>query len=353
MWRRLFGRKPPKIVALGGGTGLSTMLRGLKEHTDRLTAIVTVGDDGGSSGRLRSDFDIIPPGDIRNCLVALADAGPTMEALFQYRFGQESGTLQGHSFGNLLLTALSQITGDFRQAVREATRILNVSGRVLPATDRKFALVVTHPDGSRTTGEAQITRGQRKPISRLDLKPTPAPVDAEIREALAEADLIVLGPGSLYTSVIPNCLVPGMVDAMRDSPAPIVYVCNVMTQPGETDGYTVADHLRAIEAHTESGLVDAVVVNTRPIDERLLLSYRASGQEPVVWDAAAAAAWSFSAMVVPADLASQTELVRHDPARLARLLIERIRDFKRANGHSANGANGAARSATTVPTVQR
>ena len=333
MWLRLFGRKPPKIVAMGGGTGLSTMLRGLKDHTSSLTAVVTVGDDGGSSGRLRSDFDIIPPGDIRNCLVALSDAGPTMEALFQYRFGQESGTLQGHSFGNLLLTALSQITGDFRQAVREATRILNVSGRVLPATDRKFALVATHPDGSRTTGEAQITSARsdrsRKPIARLELKPTPAPVDAEICQALAEADLIVLGPGSLYTSVIPNCLVPGMTDAMKAARAPIVYVCNVMTQPGETDGYSVADHLRAIEDHTEPGLVDAVIVNTRPIDERLLLNYHASGQEPVVWNAAAAAEWPFRATVVASDLASQTDVVRHDPALLAGLLIDRCAELKR------------------------
>lgn len=308
----------PRIVALGGGTGLSTMLRGLKAATDAITAIVTVTDDGGSSGRLRKTFDIVPPGDIRNCLVALSEAGPTLEALMQYRFSNETD-FPGHSFGNLLLTVLTQITGDFRAAVREASQLLRVRGQVLPATDRKVALVATHQDKSKSTGEVQIAKARRA-IRKIELKPVPAPIHDDIHKAIVGADLIVLGPGSLFTSVIPNCLVPGMVEALIGSPAPKVYVCNVMTQPGETAGYSVADHVAAIERHARAGLLDFVIVNDTAIDDRLVRKYEADAQMPVPFSPSDP--WPFRAEVVTAPLASQTDLVRHDPRALAALIVD-------------------------------
>ncbi|MCK6439043.1 MAG: YvcK family protein [Planctomycetes bacterium] len=252
-----FIKRPPSIVAIGGGTGMASLLRGLKEHTDKITAVVTVADDGGSSGRLRKDFDILPPGDIRNCLVALADVGPVLEELFQYRFTESD--LRGHSFGNLFLAALTRITGDFSKAVEEANRILNVRGRVLPATLTKVALVAHHSDGTKSTGESLIGRGRGKWIERISLKPEPEPASKEIINAIEGADMIVLGPGSLYTSVIPNLLISGILPAIADAPAIKAYVCNIMTQPGETGGYTAADHVDALLRHATPNMLDFAV----------------------------------------------------------------------------------------------
>src|SRR3990172_2413800 len=250
----------PKIVALGGGTGLSTLLRGLKRYSANITAIVTVFDDGGSSGRLRRDLGVLPPGDIRDCLVALAESEPLMTQLFEYRF--PGGAFDGHAFGNLFIASLAGVTGDLEQAVKEASKVLNIRGRVLPATLENVILCAEHEDGSVVEGESQIPLARRR-IRRVFLKPENVPALPEALEALAEADLILIGPGSLYTSVIPNLLVRGVADALRESGAPCAYICNVMTQPGETDGFTAADHVRALVAAAGPGLLTHVLGNTR------------------------------------------------------------------------------------------
>ncbi|MCA8939219.1 MAG: YvcK family protein, partial [Planctomycetes bacterium] len=225
-------RRTPSIVAIGGGTGLATLLSGLKAHTDKILAVCTVADDGGSSGRLRKDFNILPPGDIRNCLVALSDSHELLGRLFQYRF--EESDLKGHNFGNIFLAALTRVTGDFYTAVKEANHVLNVRGEVLPATLTKVALVAHHADGSKSTGESLIGAGTGKRIERISLKPEPEPASQEIVEKIEEADLIVLGPGSIYTSIIPNLLIKDVLPAIKRSNAIVCYVCNVMTQPGES-----------------------------------------------------------------------------------------------------------------------
>jgi len=315
---RLFSRTP-NIVAIGGGTGLSTLLRGLKEHTDKITAVCTVADDGGSSGRLRKDFDILPPGDIRNCLVALSDIGPLLEQLFQYRF--EESDLRGHSFGNIFLAALTRITGDFSKAVAEANRVLNVRGRVLPATLTKVGLVAHHADGSKSTGESFIGAGTGKRIERISLKPEPEPVSDEIIEAIAQADLIILGPGSLYTSVIPNLLISNMLPAIADSPAIKCYICNVMTQEGETTGYTAADHVEALMRHATPGLLDFVIVNDGEIEPKMLLKYRQKDSEPVIVDEERLEELSQSLEVVHGDLVNSDNVVRHDSDKLAHIVL--------------------------------
>ena len=318
-WRG--GRLGPRIVAIGGGTGLSTMLRGLKQHSSELTAVVSVGDDGGSSGRLRTAFGIAPPGDVRNCIGALSQADPVAEQLFQYRFAT-GGELDGDSLGNLMLAALTDLTGDFRAAIQEVSRLLRVRGRVLPVHDEKLALVATHTDGTKSTGEAQISAA-RRPIARLELRPRPTALATDIRDAITAADLVVLGPGSLFTSVIPPLLVPGMKEALLQTEAQIMYVCNVMTQPGETDQYSVAAHAKAIEAHTAPGLLDVVVANEQPVEEKLARRYEAHGQEPVALESGAD--WSLRAAVASAALVSATEVVRHDPDALSTLLLSLAR----------------------------
>jgi len=248
-----------RIVAIGGGTGLSSLLRGLKEYTTNLTAIVTVADDGGSSGRLRHELGVLPPGDIRNCLVALADSESMMTDLFEYRFNEGDG-LTGHSFGNLFLAAMSGIAGDFDSAIKESSRVLNIKGRVLPSTLANVALEATLEDGTVVLGESNISKS-KSPIRSIRLVPESCePLDEAI-EAILAADAIVLGPGSLYTSVMPNLLVPGIAEAVERSMALKVYVCNIMTQPGETDGLSAADHARALLNGTGKMLFDHVLVN--------------------------------------------------------------------------------------------
>jgi uncharacterized cofD-like protein len=257
-YERRYLARGPKVVALGGGTGMANLLAGLKSYTADITAVISVADDGGSSGKLRKEFDILPPGDIRKCLIALADDAPLMESLLRYRFPEEE--LSGHSFGNLFLTVLARLTGDFGEAVREANRMLSVRGRVLPATLESIFLVATHPDGSKTTGQRRISESTL-PIDRVQLMPSPGPPAPDILRAIASADLIVIGPGSLYTSVIPNLLIDGMPEAIANSPGVSVFVTNVASTEGETAGLSLADHLAAVERHLPRRIIDCILVN--------------------------------------------------------------------------------------------
>jgi uncharacterized cofD-like protein len=315
--RRL--RSGYKVVAIGGGTGLSTLLRGLKRSTTNLTAIVTVTDDGGSSGRLQKELGILPPGDIRNCLVALADDEALVTDLFQYRFKEGDG-LSGHSFGNLFLAAMSGVTGNFDTAIKESSRVLNIKGRVLPSTLDTVRLCATLADGREVRGETNIS-SSHEPIAKLWLEPAGAQPLREVLDALAQADAIVLGPGSLYTSVLPNFLVEGIARAVADSSALKVYICNVMTQPGETDSFTAAAHVRALLMQTGRRVCDTVIVNDEP-PRRLLEAYAEEGQSPVITDRAALAA--IGIRVVEANVISETATVRHDPTRLSDVVLKLI-----------------------------
>jgi len=257
----------PRIVAIGGGTGLSTLLRGIKDYTHNVTAIVTVADDGGSSGRIRREVGILPPGDIRNCLAALSNDEALLTQLFMYRFPQGQGDLEGHSFGNLFITALAEITGSFEEAIAESGRVLAVSGRVLPSTLHNVRLVadVMLPHlvvEVRVEGESHIPEAAGK-VRRVWLEPNSPPAFPQAVRAILAADLIIIGPGSLYTSILPNLLVPDLTEAVRSSRAMKAYICNIATQPGETDGYTCGEHVRALEEHVGGGLFDIVVANRR------------------------------------------------------------------------------------------
>ncbi|MGB3242573.1 MAG: gluconeogenesis factor YvcK family protein, partial [Candidatus Omnitrophota bacterium] len=243
-----------KIVVIGGGTGLSTLLTGLKQKTSNITAIVTVADDGGSSGRLQEEFGVLPPGDIRNCLVALADSEDLLGALFQFRFKEGEG-LRGHNFGNLFITALSKVTGDFARAIKESSKVLAIRGNVFPATLQTVKLVARRKNGRETTGESRIREERESPIDRLFLEPGECKATQESIEAIREADAIVLGPGSLYTSVMPNLLIKGIKEEVLKSKAVKIYICNVMTEGGETENFSASDHIRAIIKHTGPGII--------------------------------------------------------------------------------------------------
>jgi len=324
--------RPARIVALGGGTGLSAVLRGLKEYVagpkrdgasrpiGDLTAIVTVTDDGGSSGRLRREYSVLPPGDIRNCMVALSKDEHLLGELFQYRFPAGRG-LAGHSFGNLFLTALTNITGDFSQAIQVSAQVLAIRGRIFPSTAQNVTLEAELENGVMVAGETNISRS-RKPISRVRLVPRRVRPVREALDALRQADLILVGPGSLYTSIIPNLLVEEMVDVIANSRATRVYIANLMTQPGETQHYSVADHVRAIYHHTRPGLFDFVVINRRPVTPRLLRRYRAEGAEPV--DPSIEELDQLGLRYVTGNLLQEAGVVRHDQGRLTRLLIDKF-----------------------------
>lgn len=322
------------VVALGGGTGLSALLRGLKLHllrrTDQrptrerpiadLAAIVTVTDDGGSSGRLRRENRILPPGDIRNCMVALSKDEALLSRLFQYRFQAGRG-LRGHNFGNLFLAALSHVTGDFAEAVRVSSKVLAIRGRIFPSTISNVHLVATLANGKRVHGETNISRSAAA-IRRLELVPrTVRPLSAAI-EAIREADLILMGPGSLYTSVIPNLLIPEIADSIARSKAPRVYIANLMTQPGETTCYALSEHIRAIQDHVRKRVIDSVVANVRPVSPEVLQRYRAEGAEPVGIDTEKVA--HLKVKLVTDDLLEEHGVIRHNSERLARLLVERF-----------------------------
>ena len=303
----------PDIVAIGGGTGLSTLLRGLKHQTNRITAVVTVTDDGGSSGRLVDDKKILPPGDIRNCLVALADAEKSMTDLFQHRFEGASGSLSGHSTGNLLIAAMVDISGDFDHAIREMSRVLAIQGRVIPTTLDTVKLRAEMKDGSVLVGESRIVNS-RIGIAKIHLEPADCKPVVDAITALREADVIAIGPGSIYTSVIPPLLVPGFADAIAESKAIKVYVCNVMTQLGESDNFTAADHVRAIEENVGRRIFDYVLVNKAQPSELSLERYHEVGQDVVVADTDRIKAMGYKP--VAANLISESDVVRHDPNRV-------------------------------------
>ncbi|MDN5280058.1 MAG: hypothetical protein PWR01_4023 [Clostridiales bacterium] len=316
--------KQLSMVALGGGTGLSSLLKGLKELPVDLTAIVTVTDDGGSSGRLRKELQILPPGDIRNCLVALSRSESLLSRLFQYRFA-EGGEIEGHSFGNLFIAAMTGVMGDFGNAVREASSILAIKGHVIPVTTDNVQLVARFEDESEVTGETSIcSTGKR--ITAISLNPDRPYANPEALSAIDDANLIVLGPGSLYTSVIPNLLVPGVAARINQANARVVYICNVMTQPGETDTFNAHDHVRAILDKTELERIDIVVVNSRRAAKHLMSRYENKGQfwvPPTVKKIE-----DMGIRVVATDLLLESDLVRHNPNLLAAILIGLINEQK-------------------------
>jgi uncharacterized cofD-like protein len=322
------------IVALGGGTGLSALLRGLKEHVVRrsdqaatperpigdLVAIVTVTDDGGSSGRLRRENRMLPPGDIRNCMVALSKDEALMGRLFQYRFQAGRG-LRGHNFGNLFLAALTHVTGDFAAAVRVSSKVLAIRGRIFPSTISNVHLVATLADGRRVRGETNISCC-RLPIRKIELVPGHVrPLPGAV-EAIQNADLILMGPGSLYTSVIPNLLIPEIAQAIVRAKAPRVYIANLMTQPGETTGYTLSEHLRAMQSHVDNRFLDWVVANRRAVSPEVVRRYRAQGAEPVVVDADKVVKMKVKLLLD--DLLEEHGVIRHNPPHLARLLVDKF-----------------------------
>jgi uncharacterized cofD-like protein len=311
-----------RIVVIGGGTGLSTMLRGLKRHSSNLAAIVTVSDDGGSSGRLVREYNVLPPGDIRNCLVALADNEDLMTDLFQYRFGGE-GDVSGHTFGNLLLLAMTGVTGNFDEAIRKASRVLAIRGRVLPSTLERVTLTAEMADGKVVHGETAISaEGTHSPICQVSLDPPNPEALPEAVQAILEADAVIIGPGSVYTSIAPNLLVPGLRDALRSTKAVRIYVCNVMTQPGETDGFSASDHVRAIVRHGGSGLFDTVLVNTAMPGEESLRRYAAQRAHVVRPDSDCLLKMGYRPMA--ANFLNESNLVRHDPQKLADAIMEII-----------------------------
>lgn len=315
--RKHLGRGP-KIVAVGGGTGLSVLLSGLKEYTSNITAIVTVADDGGSSGRLRQQFDILPPGDIRNCLVALADASSLMRDLFQFRF-DKSSEFSGHSFGNLFITVMTKLTGDFEKAVKETSKVLALRGQVIPSTLNNVALIARHRDGSTTEGEEKIPKA-RLPIEKVYLSPEGSQATPEAIKAIEEAQIIILGPGSLYTSIIPNLLIKDIVDAIVASGAMKIYVCNAMTQPGETDGYSVSDHIRTLVEHSHPRILDYCIVNNGEIPPEVLRRYEQESSRPVINDTKKIVSMGYR--VLENDIIVSNEgVVRHDSGKLAKIII--------------------------------
>lgn len=319
---------PLRIVAFGGGRGVSTLLQGLKafsQPADRaevdLTAVVTVSDDGGSSGRLRRDFEVLPPGDIRNCMVALSEDEALLSRLFQYRFAAGRG-LKGHSFGNLFLMALSQITGDFPQAVKVSSEVLAIVGRIYPATVENVSLEAVLADGSRVAGETRISKSRSR-IARILLQPRRCHPLPETLAAIADADLITLGPGSLFTSVIPNLLVEGIPRAIARSRALKAYFVNLMWQPGETTQFTAADHVAAIRKHAGRPLLDCVVLNRRPIGEAMRKKYARRSALPVENDIGRLARMGLA--IVEGDLLQEAEKIRHDPREIARVALDLAR----------------------------
>jgi uncharacterized cofD-like protein len=335
---------PPgfRIVALGGGTGLSTLLRGLKERVVRrpdelstaerpisdLAAIVTVTDDGGSSGRLRRENRILPPGDIRNCMVALSKDEALMGRLFQYRFHAGRG-LAGHNFGNLFLAALTHVTGDFIEAIRVTSRVLAIRGRIFPSTLSNVRLVAILENGRVVHGETRISASRTR-IKSLSLSPSRVrPLPAAV-EAIDQADLILMGPGSLYTSVLPNLLIPEIAAAIARSKAPRVYIANLMTQPGETTGYGLADHVCAIQKHVPHRMIDCVIANRQAISPEVARRYRAEGAVPVTVDLAALR--NLGCRVILDDLVEEHGVLRHNTRRLSQLLLEEFLHQQRAAG---------------------
>lgn len=310
----------PTVTVIGGGHGLSVLLRGIKSSTSNVSAVVTVADDGGSSGRLREELGIIPPGDLRNCLVALADTEPLMEKLFQYRF-EGNTALAGHSFGNLFIAAMNEVTGDMETALKESSKVLAVKGRVIPASKEHVRLDAVMTDGTVVEGESQIPEAHKK-IRRVKLFPRKVEAVPAALEAIETADAIILGPGSLYTSIMPNLLVEGVAQTLKKSHAIKIYICNVMTQPGETDNYTASAHAKAILDHTGRGAIDYVLVNSAPIPQDFL---DRTGAQAVEVDEDKINALGCG--LIKADLLSETDAGRHDPEKLCKAVMKIIYDM--------------------------
>ncbi|TMF51063.1 MAG: YvcK family protein [Chloroflexi bacterium] len=309
---RLRGRGP-RLVAIGGGTGLSSLLRGLKTYTSNLSAIVTVADDGGSSGRLRDEYRILPPGDFRQCLIALADAEPLMKQLFDHRF--KEGSLNGHAFGNLFIMAMADVTGNFEQALRESGKVLAVKGTIVPSTLQDVTLVASI-NGGTVEGESKIPK-QNAPISHVFLKPDGVQVNPEAAQAILNAELITVGPGSLYTSILPNLLVEGMVEAIKASPALKLYICNLAAQPGETEGYGVDDYLRVIREHVGANLFDFVLVNSNTSHPPT------GGQAPVIFRPVDTTRHP-EVRFIASDVVNVRIPSHHDPDKLARTIMRKV-----------------------------
>ena len=325
VYQKRYLERGSNVVVVGGGTGLSVLLHGLKKYTSNITAIVTVADDGGSSGRLRQEFNVLPPGDIRNCLVALADAEPLMSKLFQFRF-EEGEHLKGHSFGNLFITAMSKVTGDFEQAVKESSKVLAIRGKVVPSTLSKIRLAAEYQNGEVTEGESKIPK-KMAPIKKVFLEPHECEATEEALEALREADVIILGPGSLYTSVMPNLLVNGIYQEISRSKILKIYICNVMTQAGETDGYRASDHIKAIIRHTSPNIINTCIINTGDIPYKLLEKYKEEKAEKVEPDKETIRKMGYR--VIGANIIDARDYIRHDSHKLSRLIMSLIGEYTR------------------------
>jgi uncharacterized cofD-like protein len=322
MYQKRQLERGPRIVTVGGGTGLSVILSGLKEYTSNITAIVTVADSGGSSGRLREQFDILPPGDIRNCLVALADAPLLMRDLFQFRFDKNS-EFSGHNFGNLFITVMTQLTGDFEKAIKESSRVLAIRGQVIPSTLSNVTLVAQHQNGSTTEGEDRIPKAE-KLIEKVYLRPSGSLPTPEAIKAIEEAQIIVLGPGSLYTSIIPNLLINEITERIVASDAMKIYVCNIMTQHGETDGYSASDHLNALIKHSHPKILDYCIVNNTKLPEHLVDRYRQEKSYPIAIDQRKIRAMGYR--VIEDEILTAEDYIRHDPVRLAKIILGLIEE---------------------------
>jgi len=321
----------PKIITIGGGTGLNTILKGLKHITGNLTAVVTVGDDGGSSGRLREEMGVLPPGDIRNCIAALANEENLVTELFQYRFKTGHG-LEGHSFGNLFLTALCAITGDMVSAVKESSKVLSITGRVLPSTLDDMKLFAEMEDGRIVYGESNIPDACGK-IKRLGATPDNLKALDDVIYAIEEADIIIMGPGSLYTSVIPNLLISEITEAISRSTAKKIYICNIMTQPGETDDYSVYDHVKAILDHSRhDNIIDTVLVNDN-FPHNLTVKYKEANAFPVRHDLNKVKELGIKVLIRRLTEVNKEGYVRHSAKRITRIIYSW---YKGSSRHSSD-----------------
>ncbi len=326
IYEKRYLSKGPKIVTIGGGTGLSSILEGLKEYTTNISAIVTVADEGGSSGRLREEFGILPPGDIRNCLVSLAEVPQLMRDLFQYRF-QEGNGIKGHSFGNIFITAMTQVTGSFRDAIEESSRVLAIRGQVIPASLANVRLRAEYVDGTTLEGEDKINQ-QQKGIKRITLIPQDVKANPEALEVIKEADIIIVGPGSLFTSILPNVLIQGVKDTLLSRTDIMkIYICNVMTQHGETDNYTAASHVETLISHTGRGIFNTCLVNCGKLESELLLKYSQEKSFPVIPDIHRIE--KNNILVFEDDIVSRSDYLRHDPFKTAKCVINIYNQFKR------------------------
>ncbi|ANC70213.1 hypothetical protein AAV35_003465 [Salimicrobium jeotgali] len=317
------GQPENKVLVVGGGTGMPVLLRGLKKQPISLSALVTIADDGGSSGKIRSEMEIPAPGDIRNVIAALSEAEPILLDLFQHRFPDGNG-LSGHSMGNLLLVALTNMTGDFYDGIKQLSRVLNVKGDIYPVSKYSMNLHAEMDDGTIVSGESKIPEANKR-IKHLFLSPTPAEPLPEAIDAIMDSELIVISPGSLYTSILPNLIIPEVKEALRETKATVTYVCNVMTQEGETSHYTAADHLQAIHDHIGDDVVDSIIVHNKPIRSEMRELYAKENAQPVSYDLDRLR--SMNIRIIEEDIIDRTkQVIRHDPEKLSKLLYNMIND---------------------------